>query len=331
MDSAIACFEESRRLKKSALAIRPNDDWQFEDIVTESMIAGIDASAGRLRKADTAYGTLIGRLDRLLKNDSGAFDREKELTNLLQHYAMLALELGEIEQAQHRVDQALARLPRLTSNEPGNAIWRAHHANALLIAAEVARHRGNQAEARSKLAEASALLQSDGRENPYSNALKSFVMFKMGILQGDVDGGRAASDALSALKILASDGGYNTIILAADALLLQAAAMAERGDTAAAHAHARDASSLLARLKPGRSDIKVMGLLARVALLGETPPVSSAQAFQRIDKASYRHPDYLEALSLFCRASAGSGREPPSRCRTPESAKVETDPGTGRQ
>jgi DNA-binding winged helix-turn-helix (wHTH) protein/tetratricopeptide (TPR) repeat protein len=317
MNAAIAHLAESSAMKKRAIGIRKNDKWTHEDIVTESMIAGIDAYAGRLRAADQIYANQIARLDNLLRKDPGALEREKELTNLLQFQAILALDLGETQRANSLIDQALDRLSKLTLREPANDTWHDHYVNALFISADVARLRGDSSGARARFARASEALRSKRDPSTYAKTLGHLLTFRIGMLRNDPIGDKAAADALEALRTSIKGSNYEHRRITADALLQRAAARQQRGDRNGALADARSALDLLADTTPDDDRLPTVAIRARSALLGD-PSWSPDQTFLRLQEAGYRHPDYTRALSLFCRQPANRGRDVPAHCLPPK-------------
>ncbi len=332
MPAAISRFRASSALKKKAIAKRDNDDWTFDDIVTESMIARIDATAGRLRIADASYENVIRRLEVLLKKDKNALEREVQLANFLHLRALLALDLGEISRAQQLIDQSIERLQTLSQKEPGNAYWNLHYTNALLTSAETARLGGDIPTANIWAQRAREIFDSNPNASSRSKTLDSLITFRLGMLRNDPAGDKAADDALKSLRASIKGSDYELRNVTADALLQRAAQRRLQGDRNGSLADARSALDVMADASTHDDPLPTAAIRARSAMLGDRS-WSPDETFLRVQQADYRHPDYVRALSLFCREPTARGHNPPAPClppvRMPTTAA--TDSGTGRQ
>lgn len=330
MEGAILRMKASIAMKKKAIAARMNDDWTFDDIVTESMIARIDAASGRLRTADATYARVIGRLEDLVKKDPNALERELQLANLLHIRALLALDLGEVPRAQRLIDQSIGRLQTLTVKEPGNVNWRLFHTNALLTSAEAARLGEDVSGAHARLERAREIMESNPAASLHSKALNSLIAFRLGMLRNDTIGENTAATAIEELRASIDGSNYDLRSVTADALLQRAAKRRQQGDRNGALADARSALGLVADASPGGDPLPTAAIRARTALLGD-PSSLPDEVFMRLHEADYRHPDYVSALSIFCAASASQALALSTRCSLPRTADIETDPEAVRQ
>lgn len=313
LDIARTYLMDSSQLKKKALDIRTNPEWEYENIVTESMIASIDASMGRLREASISYENLIRKIEKSLENNPRTFDWERQLTSLMQFHALVALDLGDLDLAQQHIDEAMKRLSRLTSREPDNSTWRELHANAIYIAANIRRSGKDPARALEAFEDARNILVSMNDKSPYSVMLESLATSRIGLLRNDRAGDEIAARAIDELKTLSSEGNYNTRIQTADALLLRAAMLLKRGQYSASATDVRSAEAILDDLASDDGRLTTATVRARIALLGGRPPTSE-RTFRVIGASGYRHPDYLVASSLFCDKRRKRHRELPVEC-----------------
>lgn len=327
MDAAISHLQRSSALKEKAIAIDDDDnaEWIFNDIGTKSMIAEIDRFAGRLRSADAAYEKQISRLEVLVGQERNVLERTKELANLLQARALVALDLGETERAQDLIDRAVILLSELTAKEPGNDKWHHHYANALYYSAEVARLRGDGSSARTHFLRTLDLLRSKSEQSPFAKALDSLLVFRIGMLHNDSTGEKAAAVAIEALRASIRGSDYELRKITADALLLRAAARRQRGDRNGALVDARSALDVLSDTESRDVPLPTAAIRARSALLGDPSAVADG-TFLRLHEAGYRHPDYVMALSTFCKERSIEGHDLPTHCLPSKPAGIGTDP-----
>ena len=302
LDSALTYLHASKKYKEDALKIKLDREWKFEKIVTESIISGIESSRGNLHLANVEYAKLIEQLIELLEEDRNALEWERQLTSLLQFHAMLAIDLGDVKLAQNQIDQAVSRLSKLTENEPENNTWRQLYAKALYTSSDIARYQNDFPMAMSKLEKARTILDSEKIASSSSEALRSFVMFKIGLLRNDSIGDAMTSHAMSSLKRLSVDSNANSSPAVANALLLRAIIMSKRGNKKGFDVDVLDAKAIISNAKQRKDSVASISLHARIALLGaSSDPEGKFSSF--LLSTGYRHPDYIDALSIFCKTN----------------------------
>ena len=135
---AIDHFSTSIVIKKQVLALVRGEEAAYELIVSASLLSEMHAKTGNLRLAHAGYQSQINALEILTKNRPDAKEWLRQLANLQQLQAAIALDLGEYTQASEGIKRAIDKLDSLSRREPENSSWARFLAHAHLLAADIA-------------------------------------------------------------------------------------------------------------------------------------------------------------------------------------------------
>lgn len=294
IDESRNSIHQSIALKTSATTTpRSNDEWQYELIVSKSILAGLLESDGKLRDADALYDALIDQLERLHRKHPAARDWERQLTSLQQYDAMLSLDLGNTAAARARIEDAITRLTRLGQAEPDNTSWQRLLAQAHLFASDVERIDGNQAASTRHLADAAACISHPMLASTVPGRIRAAVVFRSGLVDGNETRMTDGIEALDALR--QRDGKDRHVRQAlADALVLHAEYSFSQGDFPSARQDAIRSLHALDAFGADPHSVRILALRVRAqAILGSAPGADTAMT--TLSDAGYRHPDLATA------------------------------------
>lgn len=292
VDSALDDIQRSIALKTTATSLSPgNDEWQYELIVSTSLLAGLFESSGKLPDADRLYADLIRRLQQLLRAHPAARDWERQLTSLLQFDAMLSLDLGDTADARQRIEDAIVRLAKLAGTEPDNVSWRRLLAQANLFASDIERIDGNHPASARHLSDAISAISHPMLNSTSAKRTHASILLRSGLHDGNaVDAARVEQAIRTLSDLVARDGNDRHARQAlADALVLRAERDLDLGDPDAAGRHARQAIDVLDAFGTNPRDVRIVALRLRAMTVAAAPSENDTQ-FASLSRTGYRHP-----------------------------------------
>lgn len=233
---------------------RDNFDWQREVAYGHHNLAVLDEAQGRSDEAERALGQELGLYRGWLRARPHDTALRAEAANVASWLGTLADRRGALKEAEAFFAEQVEGMRRNMADEPGVAEWRVQYVDTLLLLAQVQTRRGRWAEARASLARATPLAAALARQDPENSGWQvtpGVARWLDAKLRQASGAPGAAAPAAEALAILArarraEPASERVLHLLAAVHGLHAQLALERGDAAAARAHVRDSTALLA-------------------------------------------------------------------------------------
>ena len=268
-----------RKYRDSAIKLAAMDpdnfDWQREVAYGHHNLAVLDESRGRYAEAERAMRAELVLYRGWLKQRPADPELRFETANVASWLGSLALQQGDLADAEAYFVEQVAGIRQNVTEDPGNAKWKENSADALLLLADAQAQRGRLAEARVSIEAAAPLAATLSAQDPANNPWRDSLgrcRWWQAQLDAALQPSRAAMAAEEAASLLATAHAAEprnehvlTWLTRARGLQVQLALAS--GDVAAARMHLTAARALIEPAWQAEQNERLRLWLARTRLL----------------------------------------------------------------
>jgi eukaryotic-like serine/threonine-protein kinase len=280
---------------------RPNDEWEYQVIVTKAKLADIESNNGDLHLADQLYSDLTIRLKNIIGENTKMQDRERQLASFLQFHAKVLSNMGRTDDAREKINHCIRILSALSEKEPDNKRWKKFLAQALILSSDLDRFENLNEQGLLKLIKAEQLID-DNRESSISiRRIKAEILFRKGMLSRENQSGALMSDAILMLKEILSEKEDRQVKLSlVECLILRSILLKKRNLITQSNEQTELSRKILSSFKTDGTDTLVNAYRnMSIAISNGLPETGDRTAEEILDlsQRGYKRPDYVALMA----------------------------------